>query len=168
MRSQPHRPWALAGLFALVPFTVLFLMFGWTPLSLLSSGWSDTEESGAHRRMPRIESPDFAMESAREFRDHLRTKGTAEQKKAAGHVLTIISMIDTRDGDVHIGTDLDDDPTLLKQDGKLETSPGMTLAWAYADWKETRTDATVNVYNAADQNLVSGVALGEPSPTDGQ
>ncbi|MEU6080903.1 hypothetical protein [Streptomyces sp. NPDC047108] len=166
MQSQPHRPLALAGLFLLVAFSVLFLVFGWTPLSLSFSFGSDTEDSSAHRRMPRIESPDSALESAREFREHLRAKGTAEQKKAAGHVLTVISMIDTRDGNVHIGTDLDDDPTLLKQDGALDSSPGMTLAWAYADWKETRTDATVNVYNAADQTLASGVSLGESSPDD--
>ncbi|MGP3984184.1 hypothetical protein [Streptomyces sp. KR80] len=112
--------------------------------------------------MPR--KSDNSLERAEGFRNHLKAKGTPEQKRAAKHVLTVISIIETTDGDVHIGTDLDDSPfddeeELGEKYGDTESSPAKILALAYANWKSSKTDATVNVYNAADQRLVSGIDL---------
>jgi hypothetical protein len=153
-------PGIVVGLALATTVWALQVLFGG---GLWAFGQSGGEGGEVNPVMPRIDHADSAIASAEEFRNHLKAKGTAEQRQAAKHVLTVIGIISSKDGDIHIGTDLDDDPNdpeLLDEEyGGAESHPAKILALAYANWKSSKTDATVNVYNAADQRLVSGIDL---------
>ncbi|MCP9211379.1 hypothetical protein [Streptomyces cucumeris] len=156
MAQHRLRTWTAAALAALVALTVA-LALGVTGLTPFGSSAEDEVPTAD---MPRIDHHDEALEQAREFRVRLATKGTPEQRKLARHVTAVVGIIFSKDGDVHIATDLTDSPQPGNaMDGSVDESPASALAWAYADWKESRSDATVNVYNAVGRRLASGVDL---------
>ncbi|MEU8825693.1 hypothetical protein [Streptomyces sp. NPDC048636] len=158
MAQHRVRTWPAAALAGLVALTIaLALALGVTGLMPFGSSAEDEVPTAD---MPRIDHHDEALELAREFRVRLDTTGTPEQRKLARHVTAVVGIIFSKDGDVHIATDFTDSPQPGNaMDGSVDESPARALAQAYADWKESRSDATVNVYNAVGQRLVSGVDL---------
>ncbi len=106
MAQHGLRTWTAAALAALVALTIA-LALGVTGLTPFGSSAEDEVPTAD---MPRIDHHDEALEQAREFRVRLATKGTPEQRKLARHVTAIVGIIFSKDGDVHIATDLTDSP----------------------------------------------------------